>query len=316
MARNRCRGTLPLAALILAVTAAGTAHRVHASDARSGAPPDARSPAPTRASLENKLRLVGMLLAQSPAVLRIPGSGNAEAIKLLADARALHDAANGEAAAGRTAAAVDMLNQSLQKIASAARLVPDPAQQLALERARYNALRESTHAFSNLHEGLLARMAERKPEPASLAPDSSKIAAVLAQAAELAAANRYIQANALLQDAYNSVVTALNRMLMAKTIVYDQNFSSPADEYRHELARNRNYEDLLPLALTQLNPGPEVSLLSERSAQQSRVLRETAQQQAGRGDYAAAVKSLHEATEHLQRSLRIAGVIVPQPLKR
>lgn len=316
MTRNHCHGTLPLAALMLAVTATGVAPHLHAADAVQDASSGTRAPGTGRAALENKTRLVSVLLAQSPAVQRIPGSGNAEAIKMLADARALHDAAAGEAAAGRTDAAIGMLNQSLQKISLAARLVPDPAQQLALERARYTALKESTRAFANMHQGLLARMAERKAGPPAPAFDSDKVNAVLAQAADHAAANRYVQANTALQGAYNSVVASLNRLLMAKTIVYDKTFDTPADEYRHELARNRSYEDLVPLALMQLKPAPEIAAQSERSAQESRVLRDTAQQQAGRGDYAAALKTLHEATGHLQRSLRIAGVVVPQPLER
>lgn len=304
MSAARRHGTLPLAALLLAGAAATGA-------APSDGAVDAQAPVTQQSILENKTRLVGVLLTQSPAVQRIPSSGNAQAQKQLADARALYDQAAREAQGGQIGAAVRMLDQALLGIVSAARLVPDPARELAQERSRYGTLTEATRVYINLYENLLSRMNDRKVQAAPGAPDSKQIRAQLTDAAAFAAGSQYAKANGVLQGAYDSVVAALSRTLMAETIVYDQTFDSPEAEYRHELARNRSYEDLVPLALAQLNPAPETARMSQRYAQQGRALRESAQKQAASGDYPAALKILHEATATLQRSLRVAGVVVP-----
>lgn len=73
------------------------------------------------------------------------------------------------------------------------------------------------------------------------------------------------------------------------------------------------FEALSPLALAQLNRECETATMTERNAQQRRVLRDTAQKLASSGNYAAALKSLRDANTHLQRSLRVSGVVVSQP---
>lgn len=310
---TRKRKRLPLAALILAgVSVAGVAH----ANQPETTPPGAQSPAALQAAYANKLRLVGVLLAQSPAVRRIPDSGNSAARRKLAEAQSLHAGAEGEAAAGNLESAVAMLDRALLEIVGAARLVPDPAQQVAQERARYLSLAESTRAFQSLYDGLAARMAERRVRANAPAYDSAQAGAALAQAETLARGERYDEAGKLLLRAYADVVGALNGLLMAQTIVYDQKFASVADEFRHELARSRSYEDLVPLAVAQLGPTRETAGLADRYVQQGRGLREQAQRQADGGDHGAALKTLQEATGHLQRALRIVGVIVPQMPER
>jgi hypothetical protein len=99
---------------------------------------------------------------------------------------------------------------------------------------------------------------------------------------------------------------------MAETIIYGLKFDTPADEFQHELGRNRSYEELIPLALKQLNPPRETALLSERYVLRSKELRDVAQKQAGKGDYPAALKTIQDATSQFQRSLQMAGGVVPQ----
>ncbi|MGE5652392.1 MAG: hypothetical protein ACM34A_19535, partial [Bacillota bacterium] len=115
-----------------------------------------------------------------------------------------------------------------------------------------------------------------------------------------------------LDDAYKIVASMLNKILASETIVYDAKFATPADEFQHELARNRGYEELVPIALAQLHTPPETAALSERYVQQSRQLRDVARQQAAGNDYSNALKTILDATGHLQRALRVAGLVVPQ----
>jgi hypothetical protein len=310
MRNGKAKSRLTLAAVMLAGVAAATAPVVAASGADIPAGMSAPA-ASSQVTLESKTRLVKLLLAQSPAVQRIPQSDNAQAKKKLADAQALYAKAASEAGAGHADAAIKLLDQALLDIVSASRMVPDPAQLASQERARYAGLAEATRTFLALHKSLSARTSKKGG-----ALDLPKINAMVEKAEGLAAGGNHQEANALLNNVYKMVVGALSNMLMAETIVYDQKFEAPADEFNYELARNRSYEELIPLALTQLNPPRETAVLSEKYVQQSRALRDAAQKQAAGGDYAAALKTIQDATGQLQRSLRVAGVIVPQSPER
>jgi len=298
---------VPLAAAIVlagAATAAGAP-----AAAMAEAPAGADAAVSSQALLESKTRLVKLLLTQSPAMQRIPQSGNAQAGKKLAHAQALFAEAGIEAEAGRQAAAIRMLDEALREITEASRLVPDPAQLASQERMRYAGVSEATRTFLNLYKGVSARMAATG---GAAGLDIDGVNGMVARAESLAAAGKHKEANAVLGDAYKTVVGALNRTLMAATVVYDQKFETPAEEYGYELSRNRNYEDLVPLAIAQLNPSPESVAASESHLLQGRQLRDLSQKHAASGDYQAALKTIQDATLHLQRSLRAAGVVVPQ----
>ncbi len=313
MSEGEVKSWPTLAAMMLAGAAAAAAPAV-AADASVPAGTEA-SAASSQVTLESKTRLVKLLLAQSPAVQRIPQSDNALAKKKLSDAHALYAKAATEAGAGHAGAAIKLLDQALLEIVSASRLVPDSTQLASQERARYAGLTEATRTFLALHKSVSTRLS-KKAEQSGGRLDLPKVNAMVEKAEGLAAGGNHQEANTLLNNAYKMVVNALSNMLMAETIVYDQKFEAPVDEFNYELARNHSYEELIPLALTQLNPPRETALLSEQYVRQSRALRETAQKQAAGGDYAAALKTIQDATSQLQRSLRVAGVIVPQSPER
>ena len=266
----------------------------------------------SRETLESKLRLVKLLLAQSPAVQRIPQSNNSHAKKKLADAHAHYLNAKADADAGRGEAAILLLDESLRQIVSASYLVPDAAQQATEVRSRNMELREATSTFKVLHKNLASRLATRNGTSAAGATDMGRIDAMMHEADALLASNKQHEANLLLNKAYKIVVFTLNQMLAAETIVYDLKFNSPAEEFRHELARNRSYEDLIPIALAQLNTARESATRADGYVQKSRSLRETAQKQASGGEHPAAVKNIQDATRHLQHALQIVGLVIPQ----
>lgn len=295
--------------LAAAIVLAGAAIAAGVPVALAQAPADADAGVSAQALLESKIRLVKLLLTQSPAMQRIPQSGNAQAKKKLADAQALYAKAASEAEAGRPGAAIKLLDEALREITTASRMVPDAAQVAAQERARYAGLNEATRTFLNLYKGVSARMAAKG---GAVPLDANAMNAMIGKAESLAAAGNHKDANSVLGDAYKAVVGALNRTLMAETIVYDHKFETPAEEYKYELSRNKNYEELVPLAIAQLNPPRDSAAISESYVQQSRQLRDTSQKQAASGDYQTALKTIQDATLHLQRSLRVAGVVVPQ----
>jgi hypothetical protein len=281
---------LAAAAGLAPAAAPGAAPLAAAAEAGGGA----------RVTLESKLRLVKLLLAQSPALQRIPLSDSAPAKAKLAEARKLYERAQAEPA---PAAALPLLDEALRQIVAASRLVPDPQQLAAQEQRRNSELRTAILTFQTLQRNAAAGK--------SAPPDSARLDALVARADALGAGGDARGANAALTQAYQIVVSGLNRMLAARTIVYDLKFASPDEEFRHELARNRAYDELVPIALAQAQLPQETVALAQGYARQGRGAREAAQQQAS-GDARAAIKTMQDATAHLQRALRVAGVVVPQ----
>lgn len=270
----------------------------------------------SQVAVESKSRLVERQLAQSPGVQRIRLSGNGPAQIQLADAERLFAKAQGAIADGQRETAQRLLDQALRHIVAASRLVPDAAQQDEQLRSRNTELREAIKTFKSLHGSLSGRMDKKKSQDAGLsATEINKIDGIVVTTDALTAQGRHQDANLLLVDAHKIVVSTLNKLLAAATIVYDLKFNSPAQEYQHELARNRSYEELIPIALAQFNSTIETAVQAERFTQQSRSLRDVAQKKANNGEYLVAVKTMQDATDHLQRSLRAAGVFVPQSLE-
>lgn len=301
--------TAALAGAVCLLAAAASAAPPLAAAARLDAPATADS---LRVTLQNKQRLVERQLTQSPAALRIRQSKHAQANKLLAQAQAYHVRAQEQADAGRAQAAMELLDEALRQIMAASKLVPDVAHQAVLERRQNAQLRAALSNFQALHKSLTNRMESKKAQTLNVNADSGRIATMVAQADALIASGKQREANGLLSDAYRTVVSTLINMLAAETIVYGLKFDSPTEEYRHELARNLGYEELIPIALVQLNTAPQTATLAERHVQQSRHLRQVAQKQASGGEYPVALKTMQDATEQLQRALRVAGVLVPQ----
>lgn len=267
---------------------------------------------PARVTLERKQQLVKQLLTQSPAVQRILQSDSVPAQNKLADAQSLYAKAGVEASAGHAEAALQLLDDSLRQISLASSMVPDIEQQSAKERSQNVHLREAIRTFQALRKTFASRMPAANVQSAEAMPGMGALDGMVVRADELMASGHQHDANVVLRKTYQSVVAALNTMLAAETIVYGAKFDSPADEFRHEMARNSSYEELIPIALAQLNATRDKASVAERYVQQSRDLRVAAQKPASNGDYATAIRTIHSATAHLQNALGIAGVVVPQ----
>ncbi|MEO5660035.1 MAG: hypothetical protein ABIQ90_09580 [Polaromonas sp.] len=155
-------------------------------------------------------------------------------------------------------------------------------------------------------------MSSQKLQVSTVAADINRIDGMVDKAKILIANGNQHEANVVLNSTYEVVFSTLNKILAGETILYGLKLDTKSDEFRYEMARNRSYEELIPIALVQLNTTRESATLAERDAQQSRDLRTTAQKRVSGGDYLAGLKTIQEATSHLQHSLRIAGVVVPQ----
>lgn len=308
---TNCCTSAGVVGLLMLLGGAASAAESPSEKAKSATVAEAgRSAQASTTNLQHKLRLVRQLLAQGSAVQRIEHSANAQAKQLLADAQGQYAKAQLESGAGRDRLAIQLLDVALRQIAAASNLVPDVALQEARERRQNQQLREAIFAFQARQRNRSGRSGAA--QPTELEANMGRIDEMLAHADALMASGDQYEAGGVLGNAYKLVVLSLNKMLASETIVYSLKFDTAVDEFRHELARNRSYEELIPIALLQFNVGREMAAQAERHVRQSRELRDAAQKHANSGDYVAAVKALQDATVHLQQSLRIAGVVVPQ----
>lgn len=252
---------------------------------------------PARALLEQKEALVRRLLNDSPAAARIEASGNSQARAHFASARELHATATRMLASGDLASAELQLNDALWMAGKARQLVPDPMQR-AIE------LRVQNRAMMRAIESLRASYRQHAPADARLA----RIDARIDEALGFSHSEHVQQAHELLRAAERELMTALAETLAARTIDYRPRFEAPGDEFAHELARTRAYEELLPIAQRTLKPAPEAVARMERAALASARLVDRARDAAARSDYAAALGHVREATTQLQAALAAAGV--------
>lgn len=268
------------------------------------AQPDA---AAQRQQVEQRVRLVAQLIADSPTAQRIAASGDPHATAHLDEGRVHHALALDLLARGDLAGARRALDDALRHIGMARRMVPDAPARLALARQRYDELAGSTGRLLQAYRERALR------DPGHDNRDLIAADALLAEARQLAAAQRHENANRLLVQAEQHLLAGTQRLLQGRTLDYSPSFAGPADEYEFELRRHASLRDLLPLALQQLKPGPDALALIERYTGTGRALQAQALRHAQAREHAEALAAIRAASQHVERALQAAGLALPAP---
>ena len=299
-------------AIAAIAVAGGFAQPILAQTRTDGLP--ASSSDPTAQSVEQKRAMVAGIVRDSPVATRIAASPNPEARRYLAAAQDLQEQAATLLAAGHIVAANALLNEAMWQIGRARTLAPDSAATLVEERGRYRQLQESISALQKSYQINLERERAHGAGEPMAGRELDKADALIVEASALAAAGRYADANRQLDRALALLLADFHVLLGGQTLIYSRVFPQPQDEYPFELERNRSYESLVPLAVTEYRPGKDALALIDRHVQENGSLREQAQKQAAAHNLKAAVRSLQDGTEALQRALQAAGLVVPQTM--
>lgn len=293
-----------LRALVTALGVAALVHgTAHAATSAGGSTTGAQL-------LEQKRGMVERLLVDSPVVKRIGESGHAEAQRHLALARDLHRNAAMLLRDGREVSADAMLNEAMWQISRARQLVPDPLAQAVEERVRYGQLQESIAA---VRASVGANASHDRIRTTGTA-GNDKASSLVANARIAAEGERFNEANRLLDEALTLMLQEWQRQHGGRAVVYSRNFSRPEDEYAFELERNRSYETLIPVAITEFRPGPDLVAQIDRLVEQNKSLRARAEREAVARNLKSAVQALQGGTDALQKALQTAGLALPQHL--
>jgi hypothetical protein len=302
-------GLLSMLALLQAQPSAAQA------DAGASAPGPSRVVEISPKVVDQKSQMVDRLLFNSPVAARVASSQNEDARRHLMSARELFTQARTLAAAGQWAGADAALNQAIASIGRAQQLVPDQSARLVQERARYEQLSASVSALLRTYQLGVSGPGAITMKPESTAErDVTRAMAAVEQARTMADAGRIAEANRVLDEALAALLKDALKRHEGQTLVYDRRFANAREEFAYELARLRSFEGLVPLAVMEYRPSREAQVLIERYVQQARVARERAEAQAAASDHAAALLSVAEGTDNLQRALQAAGLFVPKTM--
>jgi len=198
------------------------------------------------------------------------------------------------------------LNAGLRLVSSLALQQGARAEDPTKEKNEFNARRRQINSF--------IQALEAGSDAASLSPWTGRLAVArkgLEQADALYNQQKYAGANAQLVSIYEDVVVIVSEARRNQSIIYRLNFKTPIDEYAYELERNKSYELLVDIAISEKqNPDKALRPYIQKLVGQSRELRDQARVQAEGGDHVSAIKTLENATGYLVQALRSAGVTV------
>ena len=259
----------------------------------------------TESKVKQKLMFAEMM-AGATGAKRVMSSQNDEAKQLVTKANQLVKDAR-KSMAGALPEALEMANQALKMLSEATRLVPGE-EELAQLAENYKSMLAEIEDYQKSYRANLKRLKKKGNVDSGIKYDEKMFESKLVKAASFAKQKNYVHANRLLEEAQKTVTVALHKMLDSKTLVYDLNFETAADEYAYELKRFTGYEELIPIAIEAKKPAAGAVKLMESFLTKARKRRDEAQVKADAGDYSSAIGMMLQATKTVRRALRMVGV--------
>ena len=261
---------------------------------------------------------VEKLINESAAAKQILQSDNQEALALREKAIALLDEARAAQVQGNAEAAAQALNKAKQAIFAGMRLVGGKV----VKDKRQENYQKKRHGLESLlaaHQRIrkeneqkqdVSVKAKSKASQQALQTESH-VLEKMQEAQVLYDKGKLVDAGAVLNDAYLSLKVSLVKLRDGKTLVRSLHFETKQDEYRYELSRNDTHNLLINTVLKEKRADPRLGKLMDVPLKKAEQLRREAVEQAGRGDFDAAIKTLEDSTKYIIRAIRMAGIYIP-----
>lgn len=266
-------------------------------------PAPAADEATLRNSIEQQIKLTQSYL-DSDMAGKIAASPNEDARQLLEEAKALLARGKQDLELGNLEAAKQNISLALKRFTAAGtanKRKEGRTQDLSGELESIRKEIDSYLASFN------AALAEKGPSMAGLL-DQKYIADLLARAEQARASGEHLSAKRLLDEARQLVVMALVKIRSNETVVYALEFQTPADEFRYEIERFREYQMLGQKVLNDGDFAQSRVKLYEQLSQQGDQLSQEASALAGQGDYATAISRMEQAVDKMVQGLRMLGI--------
>jgi len=252
-----------------------------------------------RVRAEQTVLLLERLVTDSNRVQQVMESGRPDA---LADLEAAGDAVTGTheflvlgCNASAAALAIDGLNQASRAFQAA-------RNKASVGAVAFQALYQRTESF------LTALQAQPEDLRGVSTDDLVGMQRQIIRAETMAVNGNYGGASALLAPVADRLERRLFVIFDQRTIYYERNFATVQDEYNYLAEQYRGYELLLDQVPSQRTLPYSTRAGYDRARQDAALLDEQAAQQAGAGDWPAAVDTENQALQHCERALRLIGV--------
>jgi len=256
-----------------------------------------------RAEIEQRINLTRSYL-ESKAATKIDETGNSQSRQLLQKSRELLQQAITELEQGSLEAAQEKANLSLQTFTAAGAARMKKTVSAEAQTAQIGAIRAEIDAYL---DSFTAALAEKGPSMAGLL-DRQYIVDLMAGAEQAQSVGDYAGARSALNQAKQLTVAALIKIRNNETVVYSVEFQTPADEFRYERERYREYTALGQKLLDSGELEASRLRMFEQLQNHGERLNQEALSLAGEGDFETAISRMELAVEKLVQGLRLLGV--------
>jgi hypothetical protein len=253
-----------------------------------------------RAAVEQKLKLADSMINRSAGARRVGASGNQEALRLLAEARAAFAGSRAALDAGNLGAADELAAESLRQLRLAVRLVPESgAVEAEQARARYARLLGAVQTFqaSQIHSAGRAAVTQ---------PEMERVRELVRRAQEAAGMTDFSEASRTLDQAAAVVLESAPRLLATAGA---STGGTGTAALAAASARYQSYEDLAGIVVARANVAPERERALQAAVERARGLNIRAQDLGLSNRDDEAMTAVQEAITVVREALRAAGVI-------
>lgn len=284
------------AVLLAALTLATAAAAAEGPDERAAAE---RERLQQRAAVEQKLKLADSMINRSAGARRVGASGNEEALRLLAEARAAFASSRAALDEGNLEAADELAAESLRRLGLAVRLVPEGGSADAGQaRARYAQLLGAVQTFQASQIMSAGRAGVTQPE-------MDRVRELVRRAQGLAEKGDFAEASRAMDQAAEAVLESAPRLLAGT----GDAGATGAAALAAASARYQSYEDLAGIAAVRANATPERARALLAAVDRGRALNIRAQDLGLSNRDDEAMTAAQEAIALVREALRAAGVI-------
>ena len=267
-----------------------------------------KRPADTSSVIKGDIERVRTLIESSSAARKILESGSPEALALRETAREHFEAAVAVHANGNLESAAEHLSRAKILLFQAARTADHGAAVANKKESDYTNRRDSIEALLMAHERITTEQKKRDLHQALVEQLSPK----LEQAADLADADRFVDARTVLDTAYLSVKASIENLRGGTTLTRSLDFGSPREEYLYELDRNQALTMLVDVLLAdEERNNPRTADRIDGYLSEAIRLAGEAEKLADRERFKEAIETLDRSTRSIIKAIRTAGVYVP-----
>ncbi|MDR9499661.1 MAG: hypothetical protein RI556_10840 [Hydrogenovibrio sp.] len=248
-----------------------------------------------------KIDYAEQLLMHSTTAKRIEESKSEKGLAALQESRGLYQKARDSQSNGHHDQAESYATEALRAFTTAARFLAQPESIKVQRKEKYANLTKEIFSYLDWYE--TAPYVSKDQHEAI-----NKARSAMARAKDLANENKFKQANQRLSQILEDVVELSNQSLENSTVISTLDFDTAEEEFEYELARNEDYEQLIPIAIEKKQPSSTRLMLMKRFEKKATEKRAEADQLQREGEFERAIELLQASTDQYIRALGIVGV--------